>query len=155
MSNTSHLNLLSYLGTHPELAGPPRHAGANSAIVGRITLGRDAWLGAASVIRADGHYVRAGDDLTLGHGATIHIAHDVYPTVIGHGVTVGSNAVIHACEVRDGCIVEDGAVVLDGCVIEAGRRDRGGVGGLPPHPARGRPCVRRPAGEGAAPDRRG
>jgi gamma-carbonic anhydrase len=120
MPTESRLNLLSYLGTHPELAGPPRHAGANSALVGRITLGRDAWLGAASVIRADGHYVRAGDDLTLGHGATIHIAHDVYPTVIGHGVTVGSNAVIHACEVRDGCIVEDGAVVLDGCVIEAG-----------------------------------
>jgi carbonic anhydrase/acetyltransferase-like protein (isoleucine patch superfamily) len=116
----SRLNLLSYLGTHPELAGPPRHAGASSAVVGRITLGRDAWLGAASVIRADGHYVRAGDDLTLGHGATIHIAHDVYPTVIGNCVTVGSNAVIHACEVRDGCIVEDGAVILDGCVIEAG-----------------------------------
>ena len=120
MPNESRLNLLSYLGTHPELAGPPRHAGANSAIVGRITLGRDAWLGAASVIRADGHYVRAGDDLTLGHGATVHIAHDVYPTVIGNGVTIGSNAVIHACEVRDGCIVEDGAVILDGCVIEAG-----------------------------------
>jgi carbonic anhydrase/acetyltransferase-like protein (isoleucine patch superfamily) len=120
MPNESRLNLLSYLGTHPELAGPPRHAGANSALVGRLTLGRDAWLGAASVIRADGHYVRAGDDLTLGHGATVHIAHDVYPTVIGHGVTVGSNAVIHACEVRDGCIVEDGAVILDGCVIEAG-----------------------------------
>lgn len=116
----SHLNLLSYLGTHPALAGPPRHAGANSAVVGRVTLGRDAWLGAASVIRADGHYVRAGDDLTLGHGATIHIAHDVYPTIVGDGVTVGSNAVIHACEVQDGCIVEDDAVVLDGCVLEPG-----------------------------------
>ena len=74
----------------------------------------------ASVIRADGHYVRAGDDLTLGHGATVHIAHDVYPTLIGNGVTVGSNAVIHACEVHDGCIVEDDSVILDGSVIEAG-----------------------------------
>jgi carbonic anhydrase/acetyltransferase-like protein (isoleucine patch superfamily) len=120
MPSARHTNLLSYLGTRPELASPPRHAGANSAVVGRVTLGRDAWLGAASVIRADGHFVRAGDDLTLGHGATIHIAHDVYPTVLGDGVTVGSNAVIHACEVHDGCIVEDGAVVLDGCVIEAG-----------------------------------
>jgi len=120
MPSTQHPNLLPYLGARPELAGPPRHVGANSAVVGRVALGRDAWLGAASVIRADGHYVRAGDDLALGHGATIHIAHDVYPTIIGHGVTVGSNAVIHACEVRDGCIVEDGTVVLDGCVIEPG-----------------------------------
>ena len=120
MPSPSPLNALSYLGTHPQIAGEPRHAGANSAVVGRVTLGRDAWLGAASVIRADGHYVRAGDDLTLGHGATIHIAHDVYPTVIGNGVTIGCNAVIHACEVQDGCIVEDGAVILDGCLIEPG-----------------------------------
>jgi carbonic anhydrase/acetyltransferase-like protein (isoleucine patch superfamily) len=120
MSIEPHLNLLSYLGTHPELAGPPRHVGANCAIIGRVKLGRDAWLGAASVIRADGHYVHAGDDITLGHGATIHIAHDVYPTLVGNDVTVGSNAVIHACEVHDGCIIEDDAVVLDGCVIEAG-----------------------------------
>jgi carbonic anhydrase/acetyltransferase-like protein (isoleucine patch superfamily) len=120
MSFEPHLNLLSYLGTHPELAGPPRHVGANCAIIGRVNVGRDVWLGAASVIRADGHYVRAGDDLTLGHGATIHIAHDVYPTLVGNNVTVGANAVIHACEVHDGCIVEDDAVVLDGCVIESG-----------------------------------
>ena len=44
MPSAPHPNLLSYLGTHPELAGPPRHVGANSAVVGRITLGRDAWL---------------------------------------------------------------------------------------------------------------
>ena len=116
----STLHLLSYLGTQPQLASPPRHVGANCAIVGRVTLGRDAWLGAASVIRADGHTVRAGDRLTLGHGATVHIAHDMYPTVIGHDVTVGSNAVVHACEVHDGCVIEDDAVILDGCVIEGG-----------------------------------
>jgi carbonic anhydrase/acetyltransferase-like protein (isoleucine patch superfamily) len=114
------LNLLAYRGTRPQLTGMPRHAGANSAIVGRVTLGRDAWLGAASVIRADGHYVRAGNGLTLGHGATIHIAHDLYPTVVGDDVTVGNNAVIHACEVHDGCVIEDNAVVLDGCVLESG-----------------------------------
>jgi carbonic anhydrase/acetyltransferase-like protein (isoleucine patch superfamily) len=120
MPADARLTLLPYFGTHPQIAAPPRHAGANSAVVGRVTLGRDAWLGAASVIRADGHYVRAGDDLTLGHAATIHIAHELYPTYVGDHVTVGSNAVVHACEVHDGCIVEDDAVILDGSVIEAG-----------------------------------
>ena len=38
MPSAPHPNLLSYLGTHPELAGPPRHVGANSAVVGRVTL---------------------------------------------------------------------------------------------------------------------
>jgi carbonic anhydrase/acetyltransferase-like protein (isoleucine patch superfamily) len=112
--------LLAYLGTQPQLAGPPRHAGPGSALVGRVTIGRDAWLGAASVVRADGHFVRAGDELVLGRGATVHIAHNVYPTLIGDRVTVGRNAVVHACEVHDGAVVGDDAVILDGSVVEAG-----------------------------------
>jgi len=114
------LNLLAYLGTAPKLAGPPRHAAVGHALVGRITLGRDAWLGAGALIRADGHYVDAGDDLQLGRGASVHIAHDVYPTLIGHRVTVGANAVVHACTVNDDNVIEEDVVILDGSVIESG-----------------------------------
>lgn len=126
MTSTAVLNLLPYGGTAPQLAGPPRRAGAGHALVGRITLGRDAWLGAGAVIRADGHYVRGGDDLHLGRGATVHIAHDVYPTLIGAHVSIGANAVVHACTVHDDCVIEEDCVVLDGselaagCVLEAG-----------------------------------
>jgi carbonic anhydrase/acetyltransferase-like protein (isoleucine patch superfamily) len=114
------LNLLPYGSTTPELAGAPRHAGAGHALVGRISLGRDAWFGAGAVIRADGHFVRAGDDLHMGRGATVHIAHDVYPTLIGHRVTVGVNAVVHACTVQDDCVIEEDCVILDGSVVEPG-----------------------------------
>ena len=113
------LNLLPYGGTSPALAGEPRHAGAGHALIGRIALGRAAWLGAGAVIRADGHHVRAGDDLHLGRGATVHIAHDVYPTLIGDRVTVGANAVVHACTVGDDCVIEPDSVILDGSVVEA------------------------------------
>ena len=114
------LNLLPYLGTAPQLAGPPRHAAAGHALVGRIVLGRDAWLGAGALIRADGHDVRAGDDLAMGRGASVHIAHDVYPTLIGHHVSVGANAVVHACTVDDDNVIEEDAVILDGSVLERG-----------------------------------
>jgi len=114
------LNLLPYGGTSPELTGPPRHAAAGHALVGRITLGRDAWLGAGVVIRADGHYVRGGDDLHMGRGSTVHIAHDVYPALIGDHVTVGANAVVHACTVHDDCVIEEDCVILDGAAVEAG-----------------------------------
>jgi carbonic anhydrase/acetyltransferase-like protein (isoleucine patch superfamily) len=114
------LNLLPYGGTSPALAGLPRHAAAGHALVGRITLGRDAWLGAGVVIRADGHYVRGGDDLHMGRGSTVHIAHDVYPTLIGDRVTVGASAVVHACTVQDDCVIEEDCVILDGSVLEPG-----------------------------------
>jgi carbonic anhydrase/acetyltransferase-like protein (isoleucine patch superfamily) len=120
MSLPSSLNLLSYRGTAPRLSGPPRSAAAGHALVGRITLGQGAWLGAGAVIRADGHDVRAGDDLHLGRGATVHIAHEVYPTLIGDHVTVGANGVVHACTVNDGCVIEEDCVVLDGSLVGAG-----------------------------------
>ena len=117
---TPPLNLLSYGENTPTLLGPVTHAGAGHALIGRLRLGRDAWLGAGTVIRADGHYVEAGHDLHLGRGASVHIAHDVYPTIIGHHVSVGANAMVHACTVGDGCVIEDDAVVLDGSVLADG-----------------------------------
>src|SRR5512147_1401466 len=112
------MNLLSYHGVQPLLESTPLHFGVQAAIIGRVKLGAGAWLAESSTIRADGHDVRAGRDLVLGPRATVHIAHELYPTLIGDQVTIGEYAVIHACELGDGCVIEDGAVILDGSVIE-------------------------------------
>ena len=120
MIPTALLNLLPYADASPALAGPLRFAGAGHAIIGRATLGHEAWIGAGAVMRADGHSVQAGDDLHLGRGASVHIAHEVYPAVIGHRVTVGANAVVHACTVHDDCVIEEDCVILDGSVLAAG-----------------------------------
>ncbi len=78
------------------------------------------------MIRADGHYVTVGDDFWFGARSAVHIAHEVLPTIIGSGVTVGMNSTVHACQVGDHCVVEDNVVILDGsvvgeaCVIAAG-----------------------------------
>jgi carbonic anhydrase/acetyltransferase-like protein (isoleucine patch superfamily) len=113
------LNFLPYAGTRPSLAGPPSRFERGAAVIGRVTLGADAWLSESSVIRADGHFVRVGAELMLGPRATVHIAHNVYPTLIGERVTVGEYAVVHACTVGDGCVIEDGAVLLDGSELGA------------------------------------
>lgn len=109
-----------YDGISPDLKGTPAFAGEGAVVLGRTTLGGAAWLGAWSVIRADGHYVRIGEDFHLGEHATVHIAHDVYPTHIGDRVTAGRAAVVHACTVEDGCVVEREAVILDGSRVGAG-----------------------------------
>lgn len=110
----------SYQGTAPGFAGKPAFVGLGASVLGRATLGRGAWLDDFCVIRADGHDVVIGDDVHLGARATVHIAHDLYPTHIGHRVTAGPGAVIHACTVGDDCVIEHGAIILDGSTIGAG-----------------------------------
>lgn len=114
------LHVLPYLRELPRIDGAPRAALAGHAVVGRITLGRDAWLGAGSLIRGDGHFVRIGGRLHLGRGSTVHIAHDRYPTLIGDRVAIGANAVIHACTIGDDCAIDDDCVILDGSTVQGG-----------------------------------
>jgi carbonic anhydrase/acetyltransferase-like protein (isoleucine patch superfamily) len=111
--------VLAYAGTLPRFASPAT-AGRRAAVLGRATLGRNARFGASSVIRADGHFVQVGDDFSLGARSTVHIAHDVYPAIIGDRVAVGENAVIHACTVGNDVVIGDGAVILDGSVVGDG-----------------------------------
>jgi carbonic anhydrase/acetyltransferase-like protein (isoleucine patch superfamily) len=112
--------VLPYAGQPPGIASPPVHAGIGAAVLGRVTLGRNAWLGALSVMRADGHFVQIGDDFHLGARSTVHIAHDIFPCVIGDRVAVGENACVHACTVGSDVVIDDGTVILDGAVVEGG-----------------------------------
>jgi carbonic anhydrase/acetyltransferase-like protein (isoleucine patch superfamily) len=108
---------LPYEGVAPQFATPPRHRGSTSAVVGRVTLGKDAWLGALTLLRGDGHVVEAGDDFFLDARSTLHIAHEVFPCLVGNRVTVGKNACVHACSVGSNVVIGDNCVILDGVVV--------------------------------------
>jgi gamma-carbonic anhydrase len=111
-------HVLPYAGISPSYATPPAYAGAAAAVLGRVTVGRNAWLGPLSVMRADGHFVRVGDDFHLGARSTLHINHEIFPCVVGDRVSVGRNACVHACTVGSDVVVGDGVVILDGATIE-------------------------------------
>lgn len=59
-------------------------------------------------------------DGTIIHVAKTNVSGNVAPTVIGSNVTIGHNAVLHACTVEDGSFVGMGATLLDGAVVEKG-----------------------------------
>jgi len=111
-------HILSYAGIAPALASTLLHAGAGAALLGRVTLGRNAWIGALSVIRADGHFIRVGDEFRLGARATLHINHEIHPCVVADRVAVGANACVHACTVGSDVVIGEGVVILDGAVLE-------------------------------------
>jgi carbonic anhydrase/acetyltransferase-like protein (isoleucine patch superfamily) len=110
--------ILPYANVVPHFATPLAHAGTGSAILGRATLGRDAWIGPLVLIRADGHVVRAGDDFHIGARSTLHIAHEIFADLIGDRVAIGEHSCVHACTVGDDVVIGDMVVVLDGAVIE-------------------------------------
>jgi carbonic anhydrase/acetyltransferase-like protein (isoleucine patch superfamily) len=109
--------ILPYAGVTPRFASPLAHAGTGSATLGRVTLGRNAWLGAYTVIRADGHFVTAGEDFHLGARSTLHIAHEVFSCTVGDRVSVGEYACVHACTLGSDIVVGDRTVILDGAVV--------------------------------------
>src|SRR5262245_42589847 len=74
--------ILPYHGILPRLAGL-RRAGERAAVVGRVTIGEGSSLGALALVRGDGHFVEIGTDFFLGDRGTVHIAHEVYPAIIG------------------------------------------------------------------------
>jgi gamma-carbonic anhydrase len=112
--------MLPYEGVVPRIDGPLRACGPGAAVLGKVTLGARAELAAFATLRGDGHVIAAGDDFHLGEHGTVHIAHAVFGTNIGHRVSVGAHAVAHACTLGDEAVVQDGALVLDGAVVGAG-----------------------------------
>lgn len=114
----------SYKNISPKL-GKDVFEAPNCAVIGDVILEDEAsvWFGAT--IRADVAPVKIGKKTNIQDNATVHVSGDT-PAIIGNEVTVGHNAVIHACTIGDRCLIGMGSVVLDkadigeGSVVGAG-----------------------------------
>lgn len=85
-------------------------------VIGKVTLADDVSLFPNAVLRGDINTIVVGARTNIQDNATVHLA-DNYGVVIGEDVTIGHNAVIHACIIEDACIIGMGAVVMDGAII--------------------------------------
>lgn len=91
----------------------------DAALCGRVRLeeGTSIWYGA--VLRADTGAIRIGRDSNIQDMACLHTGPEL-DVVIGEGVSVGHNAVVHGCVVEDHVLVGMHATLLNGCRIGAG-----------------------------------
>jgi len=99
----------------------------NAEIAGDVTLGKETSVWFSATIRADIAPITLGRGTNIQDGATVHVDTGL-PCIIGAGVTVGHNAVLHGCTVGDDCLIGMGAVVLSGAVI--GKESIVGAGAL-------------------------
>ena len=118
-------------GVTPKIA-PDAFIAPTAAVIGDVVIGSETGIWFHCLVRGDLQFIRIGARTNIQDGTIIHVDSGGYSTIIGDDVTVGHNAVIHACTLKNRAFVGISR-------HRAGRRgDRGGrhAGGRRPADAR-------------------
>ena len=97
----------------------------NAQVMGHVKLAENTsvWFGA--VIRGDTSTITVGKGSNIQDNSVLH-ADNGMPLVIGEGVTVGHQVMLHGCTVGNNSLIGIGAIVLNGvkignnCLVGAG-----------------------------------
>ena len=92
----------------------------NATIVGEVEMGDECSIWFNAVVRGDVKWIHIGNRTNVQDGAVLHTTFQTGPLSIGNDVTIGHNATIHACTIHDGALIGMGATLLDHCEIGEG-----------------------------------
>jgi len=97
----------------------------NAQVMGSVTLAEDTSVWFGVVMRGDTSTIRVGKGSNVQDNSVLH-ADEGLPLVIGEGVTVGHQVMLHGCRVGNYSLIGIGAIVLNGakignnCLVGAG-----------------------------------
>lgn len=91
----------------------------NATILGEVSMGDQCSIWFNAVLRGDVHYIKLGNKVNIQDGAIVHCTYQKHPTIIGDNVSVGHNAIVHGCTIKDNVLIGMGSIVMDDCVIES------------------------------------
>lgn len=90
----------------------------NATLIGNVRIHARASVFYGTVMRADRDLIELGEGSNLQDNVTVH-GDPGRPTIVGRGVSVGHNAMLHGCTIEDDCLIGMSATVLNGAVIGA------------------------------------
>jgi len=108
---------------------PTAYIAPGAAIVGEVSVGRNASVWFHATLRGDMESIKIGAESNVQDGCVVHVDRG-RPTLIGERVTLGHGAIVHASIVEDDVLVAMKAVVLSGCRV--GRHTLIGAGAVVP-----------------------
>jgi carbonic anhydrase/acetyltransferase-like protein (isoleucine patch superfamily) len=109
--------ILPYKGILPTIH-PDAFIAPGAVVVGDVHIGADTNVWFGCVIRGDVNTIRIGERTNIQDGTVIHVTRETGPTKIGSGITIGHQALLHACTLEDDCFIGMGATVMDFSVVE-------------------------------------
>lgn len=90
----------------------------NCTIVGDVEMGSNCSVWFNAVIRGDVNHIKIGDFTNIQDGVVIHATYQKAATNIGSHVSIGHNALVHGCVLKDYVLVGMGAIVMDNAIVE-------------------------------------
>jgi carbonic anhydrase/acetyltransferase-like protein (isoleucine patch superfamily) len=95
-------------------------------VIGNVAIGQDSSVWFQVVIRGDVHFIRIGQRTNIQDGSLLHVTRVKWPLILGNEITVGHGVTLHGCVIKDRCLIGMRATLLDGveigeeCIIGAG-----------------------------------
>ena len=123
MHHYSSISLRNFQGYTPNI-GQRVLIDPSAVVLGQVILEDDVSVWPQVAIRGDMHHIRVGARTSVQDGCVLHITHagpynpGGWSLNIGCDVTIGHNATLHGCTVKDRVLVGMGATVMDGAVVE-------------------------------------
>jgi len=91
----------------------------NATVVGDVVMGDNCSVWFNAVVRGDVNYIRIGNKVNIQDGAIVHCTYKKTATAVGNNVSIGHNAMVHGCEIKDNVLIGMGSIVMDNCIIES------------------------------------
>lgn len=90
----------------------------NAVVVGDVIIGKESSVWFNTVIRGDVNSIIIGNSVNIQDGVVVHCTYQKTKTIIGDNVSIGHNAIIHGCEIRNNVLIGMGAIIMDNVIIE-------------------------------------
>ena len=87
-----------------------------ATVIGKVTLKENASVWSGAVIRGDNELIVVGEGSNVQEGSVLH-TDPGFPLTIERNVTIGHQAMLHGCTIKEGALIGIQAVVLNGAVI--------------------------------------
>ncbi len=102
------------------LIGEGTYVAPTAAVIGDVVIGSGSSVWFSAVVRGDVNRIRIGDRVSIQDCCCLHTSAGEAYIEIGNDVTIGHNATLHGCKIHDHVLIGMGATVLDHAVVESG-----------------------------------
>lgn len=96
--------LVPFAGVFPTIA-PSAFVAPGAVVAGDVVIGADSGVWFNCVLRGDTDVIRIGERTNIQDGTVIHTSSSGLGAIVGDDVTIGHQALIHACRLESGCFV--------------------------------------------------